>query len=130
MPIKKDEKNFENEVRELLLYHKIIRVDKNNNMIVLDNGTQLTFIGNEGCNGCGSGGYDITVLNGCENIITDVKIDIDWDTVNSKHYDISYKIYVYTEDKRIKLMQADGRDGNCCYGSGYDIYVKRIKDTF
>lgn len=37
----------------------------------------------------------------------------------------SYKIFVYAEDKRIKILQVDGSDGNGYYGTGYSILVKK-----
>ena len=35
-----------------------------------------------------------------------------------------YKIFVYAENKKIKLLQCDGDDGNGYYGTGYHIEVK------
>ena len=36
----------------------------------------------------------------------------------------SYKIFVYAENKKIKIVQVDGDDGNGYYGTGYSIAVK------
>ena len=36
----------------------------------------------------------------------------------------SYKIFVYAENKKIKIVQVDGDDGNGYYGTGYLISVK------
>lgn len=63
-----DNDNFNKVVRELLLFHKVIRVEVINTqtgLLVLDNGTELLVEGNEGCGGCGNGwygtGYDLSV---------------------------------------------------------------------
>ncbi len=111
-------------IEELLLYRKIVIV--NNSTMVLDNCIELDVIPNYGCHGCNSGSYDITVLNGCDNIITNVNLScepiIDLDDKNADKY--SYKIFVYAENKKMKILQVDGDDGNGLYGSGYTIKVK------
>ena len=57
-----DDYDFNDKVKELLLFHKIVKVTQIDSMeavFVLDNGVELTTIGNEGCGGCGNGWYDI-----------------------------------------------------------------------
>lgn len=114
--------NNEEEIRELLLYRKVVKVE--GNTLILDNGTELTFKGNEGCS-CGNGWYYVTELNECDNVITNVEFVRDDDIKNKdSDDDISYKIFVYAEDRHIKLAQIDGNDGNGFYGTGYTLYVK------
>ena len=108
------------EIKNLLMFHKIMKVV--DDTLVLDNGTELTVEANEGCGGCSSGWYSITELNECNNVITNVEFDCD-DCDNGED-DTSYKIFVYAEDKHIKILQVDGNDGNGYYGTGYTIYVK------
>lgn len=108
----------EKEIKELLLYHRVTKV--NEDTLELDNGVVLEIIPNEGCGGCSSGWYAITDLNGVDNVITNVELDED----NSENCETSYKIFVYTEDKRFTLLQVDGDDGNGYYGTGYRINVK------
>lgn len=117
----------ENEIRELLLYRKVVRVDNSTNTLTLDNGTELTFEGNEGCGGCSAGWYSVTELNECDNAITNVEFVCDSDTKDS-YDETSYKIFVYAEDRHIKLAQIDGDDGNGYYGTGYTLYVKFKQD--
>lgn len=117
----------ENEIRELLLFRKVVKVDNGANTLILDNGTELTFEGNSGCSGCGSGWYSVTELNECHNVITNVEFVCD-DVTKSNYDETSYKIFVYAEDKHIKLAQIDGDDGNGYYGTGYKIHVKFKKD--
>lgn len=107
-------------IKDLLLWHKIVKVDIQNDLLVLDNGVTLMFFGNEGCGGCESGWYSVTELNGCDNVITDVQFECEY----LDDYDgLSYKIFVFAEDKKIKLVEVDGTDGNGYYGTGYSIRV-------
>lgn len=113
----------ENEVKELLIGHSIKKVK--DNTLELDNGIELQIIANDGCI-CGAGEYEITELNDCKNIITNIEFEDEIldDTCGEGH---SYKIFVYAEDKKVKLLQCDGDDGNGWYGTGYHIRV-RCKD--
>ncbi len=113
----------EKEIKELLMYRKIIKVD--NDTLYLDNGVELQVLPNEGCGGCSNGWYGIEELNGCDNAITNVEFErerINPDDRWSEEY--SYKIFVYAEDTKIKIVQVDGDDGNGYYGTGYSIRVK------
>lgn len=107
----------EHTVKELLIGHSIKRVDEDT--LQLDNGIKLRFIENDGCT-CGSGAYDITELNECNNIITNVEFETE---EIGKYEDLSYKLFVYSENKKIKLLQCDGNDGDGYYGTGYHIDV-------
>lgn len=113
----------EDKIKELLMYHKIIKVE--NDTLYLDNRIELEIMPNEGC-GCGAGWYEITELNGCDNVITNVELNCEngkWDS-NWLTYDKMYNIFVYAENKKIKVLQVDGNDGNGCYGTVYEIKVK------
>lgn len=114
----------EEEIRELLVGRKV-KVDGDN--LILDNGIVLEVIANEGCGGCSSGWYSITKLNEVDNAITNVEFDCDGDVANEED-DTSYKIFVFCEDTRIKLLQVDGSDGNGYYGTGYTIIVKQKEE--
>lgn len=113
----------EETIREMLIGHSIEKVNKNT--LKLDNGIELEFYGNEGCI-CGAGDYNITELNECKNIITNVEFTDDRVNQDSWGDEHSYKIFVYAENKEIKLMQCDGDDGNGYYGTGYHINVKYL----
>ncbi len=108
----------ENRIAKLLMYRKIIKVE--DDTLYLDNGTELQICPNEGCGGCSSGNYYLTELNDCENTITDVQFCCDEIDFEEK----SYKIFVFAENKKIKILQVDGDDGNGWYGTGYSIIVK------
>lgn len=113
----------EKEITDLLLYRKIVKVENDN--LVLDNGLRLEVIANEGCGGCSNGWYYLTELNECDNVITNVEFVEDDDYEDDGYNDTSYKIFVYAEDKRIKILQVDGSDGNGYYGTGYSIRVRQ-----
>ena len=112
----------EKEIKNQLMYQRIVKVE--NNTLFLDNGTQLEVIANSGCGGCDAGWYEVTELNGCDNIITNVEFTCDDINDTQSYNDTSYKIFVYAEDKKIKVLQVDGSDGNGYYGTGYSIIVK------
>lgn len=111
----------EEEIKKLLIGRKV-KVDGNN--LILDNGIILEIEANKGCGGCYSGWYSITKLNEVDNAITNVEFVCDGD-VEDIDDDTSYKIFVFCEDTRIKLLQVDGSDGNGYYGTGYTIQVKK-----
>lgn len=117
-----DDAHFEEKVKELLLYRKIIKVeqvDDQDGILTLDNGIQLIVEGNQGCGGCGNGWYDISELNNCDNAITDVKCE---NSVDENGDDV-YNIFVFAEDKQINCVQYRGYD-NGYYGTGYSLSVK------
>lgn len=112
----------EEQIKNLLLFRKIVEVK--GDTLILDNGIELDVVANEGCGGCSNGWYYLTELNGCDNVITNVEFNCDDYDGNDEYYETSYKIFVYAENKKIKILQVDGSDGNGYYGTGYSIYVK------
>jgi hypothetical protein len=111
----------EKEITDLLMFRKIVKVE--NDTLFLDNGVELEIVANEGCGGCSAGWYSVTELNSCDNAITNVEFACD-STDEDYNEDYSYKIFVYAEDQKIKILQVDGSDGNGYYGTGYSINVK------
>lgn len=117
-----DDIGFENEVKKLLLFRKIVKAetqDSQTGVLTLDNGTKLIVEGNEGCGGCGNGWFYLDELNGCDNAITNVECISEQ---KSEYDDIVYHIFVFSEDKKIHCLQYSGYD-NGYYGIGYDLYV-------
>lgn len=122
---------FEEEkaIKELLMFRKIVKVDENT--LYLDNGIELEILPNEGCGGCSSGWYEITELNHCDNAITNVEFE-DEKLSGEDYYfsdEHSYKIFVFAENTKIKILQVDGDDGNGYYGTGYSIRVKMPQES-
>lgn len=92
--------------------------------LILDDGTELLIVVAEPS--CCSG-YDITELNGCDNIITGANIvhteGIDPDRTDPH----TYQLFVYSGHKKINLLTVDGDDGSGQYGTGFVIYVQAPK---
>lgn len=121
-------------LRELLFGRKIVFAEKfssysaDNNYaegrLTLDDGTVLLVAGNEGCGGCTSGHYWLSVLNTVDNAITNVIVEETFD--GRYEEDGTYQIFVIAEDHNQHLVaQFDGSDGNGYYGTGYWISVLR-----
>ena len=107
----------EDEISELLMGHSVEVVG---DTLQLDNGTVLEIIPNEGCGGCGNGWFGVDELNGSINAIMNVVFE----DGNEGEYDkLTFSIFVYAENERIKLLEVSGHD-NGYYGVGYWIQVK------
>lgn len=108
----------ENEIKELLLGHKIV-ADENNDALILDNGVVLQINPNVGCYGCESGNYYLQHIASVNNAITNVEFVDDFDAEYYKHY----KIFVIADGMTTELLDVYGTDGNGYYGTGYKIDV-------
>lgn len=121
-------------IENLLLGRTVEKVDADH--LLLDNGVLIKAIGHDGGCACSAGCYDLSVLNGCDNIITRVEFDYspvgEWgDARNSGHPDDPkdgwtgyYRVFVYADNQQINLMQFDGSDGNGYYGTGFELLVR------
>ena len=118
-----NDEHFEDNVKYLLLFHKIIsaeQIDDQTAMLTLDNGTVLKVVGNEGCCGCDNGRFSLDALNRCDNAITDVRC---LHTVDGDYSDKDvYNLYVFADSEMINCIQFSGYD-NGCYGTGYSLDV-------
>lgn len=110
------------EIRALLVGHKVTKVA--DDRLLLDDGRVLRFEGHEGGCSCGAGDYDLTRLNGVDNVITDVHFidDPAGDDLPDRASG-TYRIYVYAAAEWINLATFEGSDGNGYYGTGYSIQV-------
>lgn len=116
-----DGENLE-DLKKLLLYHKVVDakvISDYGGELILDNGMTLEVIPNNGCGGCSNGWYYLSDLAKCENVITDVSIEYS----QNDDYDEVIRVFVFTEDERIKLIDVYGSEGNGYYGRGFNIYV-------
>jgi len=108
------------EIEKLLLGHAVAKVAADH--LLLGDGTLLKLVGNDGGCACNAGCYDLTALNGVENIITSVEFD---DDPSEDGYDgTGYRIFVFAGEQRINLATFEGSDGNGYYGTGYHIMVR------
>lgn len=89
----------------------------NDHTLLLSDGQILEIMPNEGCGGCSEGWYDIDELNECENIITNVEVDVEG-------YEEVFHLFVYAENRKINLLTVSGHD-NGYYGTGYWINVTK-----
>jgi len=114
--------NDQQGIADLLIGHKVVKVA--DDKLMLDDGTTLVLAGNEGGCSCSAGDYDLTELNGVDNIITNVEFE-DSPGGDYEEGDGTYKIFVYADNTRINLATFEGSDGNGYYGTGYSITVER-----
>jgi hypothetical protein len=136
---KLNEENQE-EIANLLIGHKVTKVGDEH--LLLDNGTVIKAIGHDGGCACSAGCYDLSVLNGVDNIITRVEFDYlpggDGDYGKPEkpertHPDDPedpwtgyYRVFVFADNQQINLMQFDGSDGNGYYGTGFELLVRDV----
>lgn len=88
----------------------------------LSDGTRLRLEGNEGCGGCPAGFYTLTKLNECENIITNVVVEMEEED-DSIEPDCTYRLFVISGEDKVNLATFEGTDGNGYYGTGFWIEV-------
>jgi len=112
------------EIEKLLLGHAVVKVSADH--LLLDDGTLLRLVGNDGGCSCSAGDYDLTSLNGVENVITSVEFEDEPAGDGDPNYgeDGAYRIFVFAGNERINLATFEGSDGNGYYGTGYHIMVR------
>ncbi len=115
-------------VERLLLGHTVAKVAKDH--LLLGDGTLLKLVGNDGGCACSAGCYDLTALNGVENIITSVEFEDEPDLTGQRRpKGGTYRIFVFAGDQRINLATFEGSDGNGYYGTGYHVLVRLPEPT-
>ena len=112
----------ESAIEALLMGRTAVRVT--DDTLLLDDGTTLQVVPNDGGCLCGAGDYDLTELNGVDNIITRVEFV----EGSAGDFNTAYRIFVLADNQRINLLTVEGDDGNGWYGTGYEIVV-RTKDA-
>ena len=118
----------EKEIARLLIGRSVVEADSELGYMVLDDGTRLRVVGNEGCSGCCSGLYEVKGIAEVRNAITSVETDVRIvpDTYGE---DKVYRIYVVADGIRTELLNVSGSDGNGYYGTGYEIFVTLPKEA-
>lgn len=92
--------------------------------LLLDDGTELRIVPNEGGAICRCGAYRITELNDCDNIITGAKVvKDDRRPARSDDGQHIYRLFVFSGHKKINLLTVEGADNNGMYGTGFTINV-------
>lgn len=118
----------EKEIARLLIGRSVVEADSELGYMVLDDGTRLSVVGNDGCGGCCSGWYEVKGIAEVRNAITSVETDVRIvpDTYGG---DKVYRIYVVADGIRTELLNVSGSDGNGYYGTGYEIFVTLPKEA-
>jgi hypothetical protein len=113
------------EITDLLTGRKVVKVA--DDTLRLDDGRVLRLVGNDGGCACSAGCYDLTALNGVDNVITKVEFE-DSPSGDDEEGEGFYKIFVFADNERINLATFEGSDGNGYYGTGYAIHVTEATD--
>jgi hypothetical protein len=108
-------------IRALFVGRRVTKVDAGR--LRLDDGTELQIVPNEGCGGCTAGWYELTALNGCDNVITRAEVEVQKNPDDKYEEEFIYTLFVYAENQKINLATVEGDDGNGYYGTGFEIVV-------
>lgn len=92
-------------------------------ILILDDGTELAVIPNQGGCVCGAGDYELKHLATVDNIITSVKLTRS-EQKNEWDMETTYDIFVFCGEDKINLAHMEGSDGNGYYGTGYRVVVR------
>lgn len=114
----------EDRIKEILVGRKIVKAELTD--LILDNGTILQIVPNEGGCSCGAGDYWLDNLNKFDNVITNVEVkDFGGENAGWGDEDFhTYQLFVYSGGISTSVADIKGDDGNGYYGTGFDIHVK------
>lgn len=107
-------------INELFVGRKVVAA--HNEVIELDDGTEIKVIPNEGCGGCEDGWFYLRSISEVDNVITSVEVDHEY---TGNGYTEVYKIVVYAEGVGEDLVVVEGSEGNGYYGTGFSLKVTR-----
>lgn len=91
--------------------------------MILDDGTELYLLANDGCGGCTNGYYELVEVAKVDNIITSAGVEITEIRTDPYEADTTYSIYVIADNTRINVADFQGDDGNGYYGTGFKLFV-------
>ncbi len=112
----------EDEIKSLFIGRKVVKAEGSD--LILDDGTVLQVIPNDGGCSCGAGDYYLDNLNKFDNVITDVEIKAVPDSDSEWESGYTYQLFVYSGGISTSVADIKGDDGNGYYGTGFEIYVK------
>lgn len=101
----------------LLVGHRIVKAQ--NDALWTDDGRKLKILPNQGGCSCGSGDYEVTALNTCDNIITSAEIEHTEGGYNGN----TWRLFVYADNQKVNAFEVSGDDGDGYYGTGFTVYV-------
>lgn len=127
-------------IAELFIGRKIVRAEMGNfsipgaegyynsraeGMLVLDDGTELYLMGNDGGCACSAGCYPLAEVATVNNIITGAYVHADPDEDDARDAAGVYQIFVFADAKAINVAEFRGSDGNGYYGTGFSLTVRK-----
>lgn len=117
------EYNDEAKIKAALVGRRIVAASVEDASFTLDNGVAVKVHANEGCDGCGSGWYQLDTLETTEAVITNVRLSDRSVGGQYEETDTIYEIFVLAANKEQMILSVSGSDGNGCYGTGYKLEV-------
>ena len=108
----------EDRIKEILVGRRIVKAELTD--LILDNGTILQIVPNDGGCVCGAGDYWLENINKFDNVITNVEVK---DNTTEDDSTV-YQLFVYSGGVSTSVADIKGDDGNGYYGTGFDIHVK------
>ena len=108
----------EDRIKEILVGRRIVKAELID--LILDNGTILQIVPNDGGCVCGAGDYWLENINKFDNVITNVEVK---DNTTEDDSTV-YQLFVYSGGVSTSVADIKGDDGNGYYGTGFDIHVK------
>lgn len=124
-----------NLLKELLVGRRIVEVKDegyDNSGLVLDNGTTIYVVPNEGCGGCTTGRWRIERIDKVDSAITDVRWEektFNYDENYEEDCDTRVKIFVYTESdvEAKEILTLEGYEDNGFYGEGFELFLVGVE---
>ena len=113
----------EQRIKELLMGRSIEKVSDDH--LVLDDGTVIKVVPNEGGCACSAGDYWLNSLQGHENIITRGELVNEGPGTLQDYGEQHYRLFVFTLDERTEVFDIEGDDGNGYYGTGFELLVRK-----
>lgn len=89
-------------------------------LIVLEDGTQIEIELNEGCGGCSSGWSELSLTKSANLDAAIMNVEY---VENNTSYD-EFKIFIYLANNETIELEGDDGVGNGYYGSGFWVTVK------
>jgi hypothetical protein len=124
------------EIAAVLVGHRIVQADmgplddapvlrygdRPEGRLVLDDGTVLYLLGNEGGCCCGAGDYPLAKVAAFDNVITSAAVEANPDG-DDEDGDGTYRIFVFADAVSMNVAEFVGSDGNGYYGTGFSVTV-------
>jgi len=128
-------------LKEILFGRRIVDVRPGNknyydhgmetSALILDDGTTVYVVPNEGCGGCSAGNWWVENIATTNNAITDVRWVTDSYHSNPDIGDCSEKvqIFVYTESstEAEEILTLAGYEDNGFYGEGFELFLVGVE---